>query len=534
MPKKHRKSLTPKPSNTVHPSLQTFSYPRAQNRSTSSSNSRSVNDILQHLRRTQISSRADNGTQNQSFNTAPGSVHPSIRNVLALPQPPAPRPRTVQRVGGRRIRRTPGPAAPSSWLVNNSTDESSRDEDLFLAENVADGGRLRLDRLPGIVLPPQQSLQHTVLKNMALNWDWHLICDHVYLSELPTRVKMILLSYIGSYTNHPSMQVGMSGLKPLFMDVDEDGVVDAHPDVTRLDLSCALGRWFSLKRFKSELASSNQPATESPEVPLSWDQEPLHNPPFVASPIISQPSRFKNLTYLSLANPTPNGANWNSLIKLMTSLSTLTHLSLAYWPPPTTSSASPASLPNVVPLSASSSTKASSFDRNEAASVLRRLCKTTYCLKWLDLEGCSEWISALAPNAEGEDTSSQFCPEWNGSWRGIEWLGLGPGWFPDLSGEESYLLYEADAIAERQARARPVNRLGPRDDQPLDDASDSDSTDTHFKRRKERNLYRSLIERAVNVRNALRDIRRQAGGRWISVNLGPESDEERGRVCRVF
>ncbi|KAI5308989.1 hypothetical protein KEM55_004360, partial [Ascosphaera atra] len=68
-------------------------------------------------------------------------------------------------------------------------------------------------------------------------------------------------------------------------------------------------------------------------------------------------------------------------------------------------------------------------DFSEAASILRKLSRATYCLKWLDLEGCSEWIAALVFTPPDQAKGSTG-PEWNASWRGIEWLSLGPGWRP--------------------------------------------------------------------------------------------------------
>ncbi|KAF2647938.1 hypothetical protein K491DRAFT_671419 [Lophiostoma macrostomum CBS 122681] len=101
-------------------------------------------------------------------------------------------------------------------------------------------------------------------------------------------------------------------------------------------------------------------------------------------------------------------------------------------------------------------------DWHEAANILRRLSKNTYCLQWLDLEGCA-WIQALT--WEPEDTSSSTTrrttrarglghaaladsgnrrradaaweasaahvgPDWNGAWRQVEYINMFQGWMP--------------------------------------------------------------------------------------------------------
>ncbi|PGG95561.1 hypothetical protein AJ79_09980 [Helicocarpus griseus UAMH5409] len=547
MPKKHHKPLTPKPTPTVHPSL-TSSTGSASNKSAKAGEGRSVNDLIRHLRRTQLP-KSDEAAAGPSW-VAPRSVHPSIRNLLELPEPPPPRPRSgIRPVGERgdsRVRRTAGPAAPMSWLVpNDHTEDGEHAQD---ADGDAEGSSARewnsrLDRLPGAIFPARGSLQHMVMKSMALNWDAHLLYDGAFLAELPTTTKQLLLSYIATYTDHASMEVGMQGLRPLFLDRIDDDIVETHTDVIRLDLGSALGQWMTFKQLTREIKGKDTRTSHTPKPedspPTSWEEEAAaaDSPSTIpATPTQPVQQRFHNLKYLSLAHPTSREASWPALVTLLTHLSTITHLSLAYWPFPTLSPKSLATttrdhIKQVSPF-IYGGLNIYQPHRNwaEPARILRRLSKATYCLKWLDLEGCTAWLPALSwtgPDDEG-NYSSTAGPEWNGAWRGVEWLGMAPGWFPDISDvEDSYAIYERDKVlAERasrglrgqggSARARCRYREMRR---PID----------------ARNEYRKTVQGTVEVRRQLREIRREAGGRWLEGSLGPVEEEElRIRVCGDF
>ncbi|EEH35820.1 hypothetical protein PAAG_00143 [Paracoccidioides lutzii Pb01] len=543
MPKKYHKFTNSKPSSTVHPSLTSFAALGPKNGGSKAESGHSVNDLIRHLRRTQVS-RHDEAVAGPSL-VAPRSVHPSIRNLLELPETPPPRPRPGTRVvGERRVRRTPGPAAPMSWLVpNNMTDrgqpggENEHDD----VGNDIGGRNIRLDRLPGILFPQECSLQHMILKSMALNWDSHLLYDGVFLSELPTLMKQLLLSYIATYTYHASMEIGMKGLKPLFLDGSEDDVKETHSDVIRLDLGSAIGRWITLKQLTREVKATDGPESLSHSKkqentpPFSWEEEAeAQHSSSIISTTLPQPlqQRFHNLKFLSLANPIPQEANWPSLLNLLNHLSTITHLSLAFWPTPTlTPNSLTASMksPKLSSLTFAygGTDMYSAFENNwiEAAAVLRKLSKVTYCLKWLDLEGCSDWLPALSWN--GIDAHGNFHvtagPEWNGAWRGVEWLALGPGWFPDVSDvEDLYFIYEKD-----KALLRGVE---PESGDPPTPGS-SRVRDRKFCI-KERDEYRRLIGSALEVKKQVQAIRTKGGGKWLEVTLGPESEGElRMRVC---
>jgi hypothetical protein len=343
-----------------------------------------------------------------------------------------------------------------------------------------------------------------VLKSMALKWDWHLIYDGVFLSEIPTHLKLLLLSYIAVYTDHEAMGFGMQGLKPLFM-ADDSSAAMEYSGVIRLDLGRAIGRWIGLKQLSRELKCETLPAAEQ-EIPTSWEEEAAAQS--ASTTTIRQPPslRFQNLQYLSLAEPAPGAANWANLLSLLSNLSTITHLSLAHWPVPTLK-------PNSfkvrlqhpkhrsLTFAYGGTDMYSSYENvwTEAATILTKLSRTTYCLKWLDLQGCSAWMPALC--WDGVDISgtvhSASMPEWNGSWRGIEWLGLEPGWLP----ESASLVNNNEAQLDINGERRMEDHL----------------------RAKQRDTYAKCIETAADVRRRILAIRKEGGGKWLDISLGPEN-----------
>lgn len=366
---------------------------------------------------------------------------------------------------------------------------------------------------------------------MAVQWDWHLIYDGVFLSEIPAHLKPVLLSYIAVYTEHEVMGLRMQGFKPLFMTDNADGHDDAeqqqHSDVfTRLDLSRALGHWMGLKQLTRELRSETQRRhAEKSAPPSSWEEEeeeaeaswlqPAGGGPSMMSPDRSLPLRFQNLQYLSLAHPAPGAATWGSLLTLLSNLATLTHLSLAHWPTPTLK---PNSLrarvrhPTVRSMSFpyGGTDIYSTYENNwsEAGTILAKLSRATYCLKWLDLAGCSGWVPALC--WDGVDiyggVHAASGPEWNGSWRGVEWLGVEPGWIPETVADDGSSRDEE----EKDDESPDVEREGRMEE---------------HRREKQKQAYAKCIETAKDVRARTRTIRREGGGKWLDVSVGPESPD---------
>ncbi|KAL1964446.1 hypothetical protein VTN77DRAFT_7004 [Rasamsonia byssochlamydoides] len=560
MPKKHNKYPSVKPVNPVHPSLLSSSNDRHRHGGSSSGSSRSVNDLIQHLRRTQVSKPAAGEGSVNSSGVVPRTVHPSIRNILELPETPPPRPRpNAHSAIGRRVRRTPGPPPPSSWLEGSSSDsQRGRTEPEVIA--VGSGQALyRLERLPGVTFPSKRSLQHTVLMSMALNWTWHLEYDGTFLAELPNRMKMLLLSYIALYSRDLPLRTRMQGLHPLFLKQSDSETV-AEPEITRLDLSGAIGRWINLKQLNSQLIISQHdaPGACKPEeaVPSLWDaesdSEDHPTPPLLKSP--TQTLRFENLKFLSLAHPDPASASWSSLLNLLSHISTLTHLSLAYWPVPTLKPSSinarlrhPNHKSSSFSYGGTDTYSASEGNWAEASGVLRKLSRATYCLKWLDLEGCGEWFGALSWNgigADGEVYSSPG-PEWTGSWRDIEWVGLGPGWLPEKSpiADDDGTGFPAHSLEVRNGRPLSASIHAPAGRGSVDDnasssdpalARDVEAERTKYRKAKELEAYENVLRKAREVEKHVHRIRKERGGKWVHFSFGGDGEEERVLLERTM
>ncbi|RJE24958.1 tafazzin [Aspergillus sclerotialis] len=587
MPKKRQKTTFSKPINTAHHTLSSSSSDHHQNARSSPSTSSSttdqpsVNDLINHLRRTQVSFTG--GRVNQPKFVAPRSVHPSLRNVLEVPDTPPPRPRPNAHrieVGGRRLRRAPGPPPPDSWLAGSS---NSRDEDDLpdspLVTTAYPERKIfyRLDRLPGATFPAQNALLHLVLKAMALNWTWHVEYDGQFLGLLPSQIKVLLLSYIAIYARGQPLGRLMRGLAPLFQNATDTGNEDQDGDhlyqdtdlgISRLDLGGAIGHWITFKQLTKELIMPQKQGSASTQrkgkdaVPLSWEEEYENETDFAPGAEIALPKsaskclRFENLRFLSLAHPNPASASWKSLLDLLSHLSTLTHLSLAYWPVPTfTPNAMNARVRHPTQRSLSfaySATDSYSALENNwagAASVLRMLSRVTYCLKWLDLEGCEDWIPALnytheeSPSEEGVASPRSMGPEWNGSWRNIEYVRLGPGYLPQV---DAILRPPSQPNTSMSSTSRtPLPNLSqqfssrslawsihaPSASSNEDDPSSLDQDlpwvveeeRVKYRQSKELERFHGAVNAAVAAQKHIQGIRRQGRGKWVHFSFGLEN-----------
>ena len=168
-------------------------------------------------------------------------------------------------------------------------------------------------------------------------------------------------------------------------------------------------------------------------------------PEYAVAPLSSAPvTRNLFLTKLSLAFP-PSSVSWSDLLSLSKHLGMLTHLSLAGWPIPTrtpnmktASYASKMQAENAA--SATTLYSASDNDFDESTMILRRLSENTYCLRWLDLEGCASWLPALVWQGSRSDWSTAATeweqrrgargPDWRGSWRNVAYLNMAQEWTP--------------------------------------------------------------------------------------------------------
>ncbi|KAJ5168402.1 uncharacterized protein N7482_003996 [Penicillium canariense] len=603
MPKKQKRSFVFKLADTPHHTLTSGPAQNDQTRrpaGSATSEAPSVNDLISHLRRTQATSSPEHNPSSspRSF-TSQRSVHPSLRNLLEVPETPPPRPRPGSRrtaIGGRPVRLTPGPPPPDSWLSHNR--EGSFEEAALATTGYDRVTLYRLDRLPGAKFPDKSSLVHAVLKSMALNLAWHLDYDGAFLAQIPSHLKQLLLSYIAVYpvyAGSQSLKGRMRGLKPLFLteadtvatggdeaEADLNVATDIDAGISRLDLGWALGYWITFKQLSGELfvSAKSAPATSQAEpeesVPGSWDEESNNGYEEDSTPSaatigaipksISHSLRFNNLRYLSLAHPAPAAASWNSLLHLLSRLSIITHLSLAHWPPPTrTPRSAPARMrpPNHRgPTLVHGGTDVYSGMENnwaEAAGILRQLSRYTYCLKWLDLEGCSEWLAALTWTGNDPDGRPSHPgtsgPEWNGSWRDIEWIGLGPGFeypsdkdllrpierpisaiqsmppatqFPSSSLAAS-MHAPVDASQNFPTQNQSAHNDPPRSPPPSDLPWNVEEERWLYRRDRERQAWCDAISKAREVRIEIQAIRRQVRGKWIHAFTGGEEGSHDGR-----
>ena len=420
MPKKKAPTYDIKPSGSAHPSLSSSSKPKNARSIGSNKNSsgNSVNDRLQQLRISQGVSPSLQGSQSgqllsQALATGSGpSLPPSLRSILQLPDAPPPRPRPGLRVTGR-TRGPAGPAPPHSWL---ETREQATEQRPKHGQTLIGGTSAKTEKLPGSFLPEHGSLIHTALKALAVNWDWHVHYDQFYLATMPVRCKEALLSYM---SHHSLGGMDKAGLDVLFVDDTELEDATGVDGLTHLDLSGSIGYCLKLKELKNLLRAKKTVSSgerTSDMVPESWD-----TPNLLESP--SGLPKFHSLTHLSLSNPN-KAVTWKELLDLAPCLSTITHLSLAYWPSPTISPNSATAYRETPQgnVNFGAGNFYSSFDNDwtEAASILRRLSRSTYCLKWLDLTGCFPWVQALGCDQV----------DWCGAWRALETVKVGQGYIP--------------------------------------------------------------------------------------------------------
>lgn len=427
----------------------------------------------------------------------------------------------------------------------------------------------RLDRLPGATFPPENGLLHMTLKAMAQHWTWHVAYDGQFLALLPSHIKVLLLSYVSVYAKDQPLRGVMHGLRPLFGDdaTSEENEIDSfHSDsITRLDLGNALGRWIGFKQLSNELFPSQKPVSHKLKeaVPSSWEDE--YNEDDTATTagrdplppsLDHRPLDFQSLRYLSLAYPHPAAANWKSLLNFLSHLSTLTHLSLAHWPVPTfTPNAINARIRHPqnrsLTFSYGGTDTYAAMENNwaEAASVLRRLSQVTYCLKWLDIEGCGEWFRALCWNGTGPDGEEYklgtMGPEWNRSWRDVEYVRLGAGWV--LDSDELGVKSPVSSLRQQQQQSpSPLRSLATSIHAPpqpppslsrirgidLDRGGDNTDDDNaswdveiervKYRRAKEMQRYCEIMDASRAVKEHVWSIRYGGKGKWIHFDLGVE------------
>lgn len=409
----------------------------------------SVNERLSELRKAESAEAAAKKREIAESVNRP-SVPPLLRGILGVPESTPPRARAGFRA--RESRRTPGPAPPSSWTQGGVGRVSTptlaiRDPRRGVKKRQGRPGSerdrpkqlLRFDRLCGLEGAKSEArrLSHYALKTIAKQWE--LLDeeqDYPALTVLPSRLRSRLLSYL--VVDGPA--VSIAALRAL---------TRGSEPVRRLDLAGLVGHsTLTLQRLSHLLKIS--PEREGPlstaEVAESWDEVEPVEPRLEAASFFSP---FSQLTHLCLSHPT-SGVRWRDLLALTKHTPHLTHLSLAYWPRPTLT-------PNLVTTTVTSNHglnvraggthfySALDEDLTEPAAILRQLSGNLLRLQWLDLEGCAEWMPALAlssstPDFEAADVGrpsedrSDRPAIMTDVWRNVTYLRCFQGWLPSPSG----------------------------------------------------------------------------------------------------
>ena len=521
------------------------------------------------------------------------TVPPSIRQILQLPETPAPRPRRPLRRDADGHRLPPGPAPPQSWLSSSnrgvvragatgSTTGSAGAG--FLATMDSDSALERRRRtrrshhhhqpLPVAYCPEPGSLADMALRRMVLGWEFQREYCQYYLYHLPTHLRVAMLTYLGMWNPegvaladlqalllpHPEEVKGEEGgpegreeddVKVENADNSDDDDDDSdwekqmqkeqqllfdndpsvvNDDFHHLDLSYSIGRSLTLRELTGLLFPSEvqkKKTTKSPtstsssffpqngmtnnNLPESWEDDDAHKPgsqphkkhTTTATNSLTPPSQpprpplLQNLTHLSLAlDPTTIASNstksisWRHLLSFAQHVrTTLTHLSLAYWPEPSlTSSASKfASVVVASPGQAAGRggrtiqyggtgpySHSIDGDWSEAVMVLRMLSKTLYGLEWLDLTGCGgsggSWDGPVSKAMGSEsagwapalwESSEHDVVDWVGSWGKVEKVVMYPGFDEPVEGIEARARYwEVADNANRLERHIRTRREG--------------------------------------------------------------------------
>lgn len=309
-------------------------------------------------------------------------------------------------------------------------------------------------------LPPNRSLAHHCLRTFALHWEELSEFEQHYLPTIPISLREALLSYLAIFGAKACLD--FRSFRVLFQSQEGTGI-SGWDEVRLLDFTGLLSEAFTiadvgkcLKRHTPQLLnieglqidkSTSKGKGKVVDVAESWEEEVEE--PLCAQPVLTAALTtpyFANLSRLSLARPGA-WASWPELLKISPNLNKITHLSLAYWPRPSTTpnAATTSMVSNIATVSLGGSHFYSDLDDDwhEATNVLRRFSVNTYSLQWLDLEGCF-WLKALSWRSDALLSVSRSDhdpeewkyhaaspgPDWNDAWRRITYLNFFQGWIP--------------------------------------------------------------------------------------------------------
>lgn len=310
-------------------------------------------------------------------------------------------------------------------------------------------------------LPSNRTLAHHCLRTFALHWEELAEFEQHYIPTIPMILREALLSYLAAYG--PRGCLDFRSLRILFQNEGGTGT-SGWDEIRFLDLTGLLNEAFTIgdvgrciRRQGPQLpnveglqiddSTAVKGKGKAVEIAESWEEEAEHlatTQPVLAVALTTP--YFTNLSRLSLAHPGA-WASWPELLKISPNLNKVTHLSLAYWPRPSTTpnAATTKMVSNVTTVSLGGSDFYSDFDDDwhEATNILRRLSVNTYSLQWLDLEGCN-WLKALSWRSDSLYSVSRSDhdpeewqyhaaspgPDWNDAWRRITYLNFFQGWIP--------------------------------------------------------------------------------------------------------
>jgi hypothetical protein len=384
------------------------------------------------------------------------SVPPQLRGILGVPETAAPKARAGVRTRDRL--RTPGPAPPKSWTALGSgrwtstlsfrkkrkgKNVSLGDAERFKPQDVDRFARMtEVDIVAGHNGQRIASLMHYTLKTVVMQWDMLDEEDYPALAELTLRLRLQVLSYM--CVHGPAISIEAF-----------EALTQGSEKITHLDLSGLVGHsTLTLprltKRFRQEQPKLGQDTAY--DVIDSWEDEDTSGSLLDTG---LSPSRFANLTHLSLSHPPPT-ILWRDLLAFTKQTHQITHLSLAYWPRPTLtpnlSTATVTSRHSIDVLAGGSNIySALDQDLNEPAALLRQLSLNLLRLQWLALEGCTSWAPALALLASlpelrarvgsiddwymsSDSTGINATSVLTDTWRNLKYINVAHGWLPTYAG----------------------------------------------------------------------------------------------------
>ncbi|KXT04227.1 hypothetical protein AC578_89 [Pseudocercospora eumusae] len=412
--------LMPKKRNYNFRNLEGSSSGKANASNNATDKASTVNERLSELRRLEGKDAAKKKAELAQLSQTPRSVlPPELSAMLGLPQSAPPKPK--RGVRSRMPDRTPGPPPPTSWrktpgwsrvlALRNGTrrfkkaagadHDRSRPKQLMRFARMTGEETGRLDQRP-------PSLLHLALKCATESWHLFDAEDLPMLAEMPLPLRLRLLSYLGFYG--PSIDINVV-----------DALTKDRDPVLGLDLAGLIGHG-SLAVSKLVKLAKQQPSSEkleaaSNDIAESWDQEETHETALSRTTLTT---RFSQLA--------------------------------PYWPRPTltpnlaTATVSSQNSPDVT-AGGSHFYSAMDEDMYEPASILRTLSSNLLRLTWLDLEGCTEWMPALAFHQDANATKRQHDiqegDEWTAisavtsmfikNWTNLTYINCAQGWLPSMS-----------------------------------------------------------------------------------------------------